>query len=214
MRYLSHVGIRVETLAQNSLSQDFSAKPSAGARVPRDALSTAQDLSQLSSGGSLCAPAAFLDEAYLSRRLTEALTPAVMLEGLGDKACLDVFVAVLQSDGGAFNAAAIGASLALADAGVGLRDLVCTASAAVVETEGAGEKVTWQAIADPTEEEILGAAGLVTIAMMPSWREVTVWDQCGKMSLEASSEAMDLARDGCATLHKLLKNCLVNEKVR
>lgn len=61
VRYMPHIGIRMETLAQHSLTIDFSSKTSGGARIPRDALSTAQDTSLLSSGGSLCAPAAFLD---------------------------------------------------------------------------------------------------------------------------------------------------------
>lgn len=213
----------METLAQHSLSQDFSSKSSGGARIPRDALGTAQDTSLLSSGGSLCAPAAFLDETYLSHRLQEALSPAVILDGLGNKMCIEVFVEVLQSDGGVFNASVVGASLALADAGVGLRDVVCASSAAVVKVEedstkgdnGKGKtknnnKVSYHAIADPTEDEILQASGVVTIAMMPNWREVTVWDQFGKMPVQASSDAMELARDGCVTMHKFLKNCLVN----
>lgn len=199
VRYMPHIGIRMETLAQHSLSHDFSSKTSGGARVPRDALSTAQDTALLSSGGSLCAPAAFLDETYLSHRLTEALAPSVMIDGLGNKMCIEVFVEVLQSDGGVFNAAVAGASLALTDAGVGMRDMVCAGSAAVMKVDDANAKggVSYRAVADPTEDEILLASGVVTIAMMPNWREVTVWDQFGKMSLKSSSEAMELARDGC-----------------
>merc|ERR1711957_1088818 len=155
-------------------------------------------------------PRPFFDETYLSRRLMEALTPAVKLEGLGNKMCIEIFITVLQSDGCVLNAAVAGASLALSDAGVGMRDLVCASSAAIMKVEDAEQKVSYRAIADPTEEEVLQALGLVTIAMMPNWREVTVLDQFGKMPLDGSSEAMDLARDGCVTLHRLLKNCLVN----
>ena len=217
----------METLAQHSLSQDFSSKTSGGARIPRDALGTAQDTSLLSSGGSLCAPAAFLDETYLSHRLYEALSPAVILKD-NSKMCVEVFVEVLQSDGGVFNAAVLGASLALVDAGVAMRDVVCAGSAAVMKVETTltttdatqvGKGVTAKqtdsshhhvVIADPTEEEILQASGVLTIALMPNWKEVTVWDQFGKMSMDSSSEAIELARDGCVTMHKFLKNCLLN----
>ena len=131
-----------------------------------------------------------------------------------NKMCVEVFVQVLQSDGGVLGACVMGASLALADAGVKMRDLVCASSAAVMmKTEdndgGKKKKVTYHAIADPTEDEILQACGVVTIAMMPNWKECTVWDQFGKMPIEASSEAMELARDGCVTCHKFLKTCLV-----
>ena len=233
---MHHIGIRMETLAQHSLSQDFSSKTSGGARIPRDTLGSAHDISLLSSGGSLCAPAAFLDETYLSHRLYEALLPAVILDdGLGNKMCIEVFVEVLQSDGGVFNAAVIGSSLALADAGIAMRDVVCAASAAVIKIEqddtdnntnakndddDAKKKKKkkkrsnndlYHAICDPTEDEILQASGVVTIALMPNLREVTVWDQFGKMPLDASTEAMELARDGCVTMHKFVKNCLMKE---
>lgn len=227
VRYMPHVGVRTETLARHSLSQDFSSKLPGGGRVPRDALGTAQDASPLSSGGSPCAPAVFLDETYLSHRLAEALAPAVVLNGPGGKTCVELFVEVLQGDGGVFAAAVAGASLALADAGVAMRDMVCAGSAAVLEAAGGGaaakgkagtgkgkkpENASYRAVADPTEDEILRASGVVTIAMMPSWREVTVWDQFGRMSLGASVEATELARDGCVALQKFLRNCLVNGK--
>ncbi|KAL7528486.1 hypothetical protein ACHAWF_002582 [Thalassiosira exigua] len=226
VRYLPHVGTRAETLARHALSQDFAPSRSAvpggggggggggGARVPRDALGTAQDASPFSSGGCPCSPAAFPDEAYLSGRLREALSPAVDAGGLGSKMCVEVFALVLQSDGGVLGAAIVGASLALADAGVGMRDVVCSGSAAVMklEDENEGGKASYRAVADPTEDEILRASGVVTIAAMPNWGEVTVWDQFGKMSMEASAEAMELARDGCATMHKFLKNCLLGDR--
>ena len=225
VRYMPHIGIRMETLAQHSLSHDFSSKSSTGgggARIPRDTLGTAQDISLLSSGGALCAPAAFMDETYLSQRLQEAISPSVILDGvLGNKMCIEVFVEVLQSDGGVFNAAVAGASLALADAGIAMRDVVCSASAAVMKVgedddnnnsdEKKKKKQQYHAIADPTEDEILQASGVVTIALMPNWREVTVWDQFGKMPLDASTQAMELARDGCVTMHKFLRNCLMND---
>ena len=218
---MPHIGIRMETLAQHSLSQDFSVSKttsSGGARIPRDTIGTAGDISLLSSGGSLCAPAAFLDETYLSHRLSEALSPSVISldEVMKSKMCIEVYVEVLQSDGGVFNAAVVGASLALADAGIAMRDVVCAASAAVMKIEDNNDdtkkKVKYVAIADPTEDEILQASGVVTIALMPNWREVTVWDQFGKMPLSASTEAMEIARDGCVTQHKFVKNCLSNDK--
>eukprot|EP00984_Skeletonema_dohrnii_P036623 scaffold37798_cov194-Skeletonema_dohrnii-CCMP3373.AAC.2 len=149
VRYMPHVGIRMATLANHSLAHDFSSTTTStssgggGARIPRDAISSAQDTSNL-LGGSVCAPTAFLDETYLSRRLYEALLPSVMADDdIGNKMCVEVFVQVLQSDGGVFGAAVMGASLALADAGVRMRDLVCASSAAVMmktDDDGGGKK--------------------------------------------------------------------------
>ena len=242
VRYMPHVGIRMSTLANHSLAHDFSSTSTSnigggGARIPRDAISSAQDTNNLLSGGSVCAPMAFLDETYLSRRLYEALLPSIIAydddnesEGGGgsnNKMCVEVFVQVLQSDGGVLGACVMGATLALVDAGVKMRDLVCASSAAVMkkttvdDTDNTNnndggkttkKKVTYHAIADPTEDEILQACGVVTIAMMPNWKECTVWDQFGKMPIEASSEAMELARDGCLTCFKFLKTCLVQQQ--
>ena len=252
VRYMPQVGIRMETLARHSLSHDFSSSSGtttsssssssggAAARVPRDSIGAAQDSSALSSGGSPCSPAAFADETHLSHRLREALLPAVVAPSDGGKTCVEVFVYVLQGDGCVFDAAVVGASLALADAGVPMRDVVTAGTAAVMmleddvdaaatttttttTTTGQDEDVggrrekkvidrvpRYAVVADPTEDEVLRACGVVTIALMPNWREVTVWDQFGKMSLEAGAEAMELARGGCATMHKFLRNCLTN----
>jgi ribonuclease PH len=222
----------METLARHSLANDFSSNSGSiagggggGAKIPRDSIGTANDTSNLLSG--ISAPAAFLDETYLSKRLYEAILPSVIVNQelmKSNKMCIEVFVQILQSDGGVFGASVMGASLALVDAGIPMRDLVCASSAAVMKMEERGDdddkggkkkkegkkgKVTYHAIADPTEDEILQSCGVVTIAMMPNWKECTVWDQFGKMSIEASSEAMELARDGCMTCHKFLKTCLL-----
>ena len=227
VRYMPHIGVRAETLARHSLSHDFSSSGVGGGaiaapRVPRDSLGTSQDSSALSSGASPCSPAAFADETHLSRRLLEALSPAVVAPSDGGKTVVEVFVYVLQGDGCVFDAAVVGASLALADAGVPMRDAVTAGTAAVMRlddddgaaattTATAGDAVVprYAVIADPTEDEVLRACGVVTIALMPNWREVTAWDQFGRMPSGATAEATELARCGCATMHKFLRNCLL-----
>ncbi|KAL7468398.1 hypothetical protein ACHAXS_008627 [Conticribra weissflogii] len=219
VRYLAQVGLRPESLARDSVGGDVSNSNSnsnaaaSGGRIPKDALSTSQDAAPYASSSS----AAWADETHLSRRLREALSPSVILDGLGRKRCVEVYVHVLQSDGGVLGAAVAAATLALVDAGVGVRDLVCVGSAAVVVVAGDAMGDDGNAerkevvLADPNEEELLRAEGVVTIAMMPNWREVTVWDQCGRMSIEASREAVEVARDGCVTVAKFLRNSLLDE---
>ena len=234
VRYMPHVGVRAETLARHSLSHDFSSSgvgggATAAPRVPRDSLGTSQDSSALSSGASPCSPAAFADETHLSRRLMEALSPAVVAPSDGGKTVVEVFVYVLQGDGCVFDAAVVGASLALADAGVPMRDAVTAGTAAVMRLDDNGGAATmttataargaavvprYAVIADPTEDEVLRACGVVTIALMPNWREVTAWDQFGRMPPGAAAEATELARCGCATMHKFLRNCLLTTTTR
>lgn len=68
------------------------------------------------------------EELELSRFLEQALTGAVRLETF-PKAVVDVYVTVLEDDGAALAAAINVASLALADAGVEMTDLVAACSA-------------------------------------------------------------------------------------
>lgn len=239
IRYMPHVGINIETVALHTLSHDFTTPSSSSSsssnnkdgsssgrggggvrRVPRDTISTAQDTALLSSGGSPCAPAAFTDETRLSHRLYEALVPALLLNDStlcggsgGSKTCIEVFVYILQCDGCAFDAAVTGASLALVDAKIPMKDVIVASTAAVVlkspSSSSSSNVDEYIAIADPTEEEILLAKGIVTIAIMPNIKEVTVFDQFGKMSLEECTQAMELANSGCVTMHKFVKNCLL-----
>jgi hypothetical protein len=238
VRYMPHVGINIETIALHTLSHDFTTSTSTSSsnnnnnkdgsasrgggsgvrRVPRDTISTAQDTALLSSGGSPCAPAAFTDETRLSHRLYEAILPALLLNdsilcgGSGSKTCIEVFVYILQSDGCVFDAAVTGATLALVDANIPMKDVIVASTAAVVLKSSSlslSNVEEFIAIADPTEEEILLAKGIVTIAIMPNIKEVTVFDQFGKMSIEECTQAIELAQAGCVTMHKFVKNCLL-----
>jgi ribonuclease PH len=47
------------------------------------------------------------------------------------------------------------------------------------------------------------------LAIMPNIKEVTVFDQFGKMSIEECTQAIELAQAGCVTMHKFVKNCLL-----
>ncbi|KAL7450522.1 hypothetical protein ACHAWC_002429, partial [Mediolabrus comicus] len=102
VRYMSNVGIRMETLARHSLANDFSSNSGSiatgggGAKIPRDSIGTANDTSNLQSG--ISAPAAFLDETYLSKRLYEAILPSVIVNQelmKSNKMCIEVFVQIL-----------------------------------------------------------------------------------------------------------------------
>ena len=165
--------------------------------------------------GQLRSSATTLDEIRLSSGLNDAIAPSVRLDRL-PKCVVDVFVLVLQSDGSVLPAAITAASLALADAGIELFDLVSSCSVAVVAGEetgkgasaGSGKKGD-SILADPNESELLKSRSQLTLAMLPNCREVSFWEQTGRISASASSEAIEVARDGCATVHKFMRECLV-----
>jgi exosome complex component MTR3 len=138
-------------------------------------------------------------EADLSSNLHAALLPSVPLEQF-PKCLLTVNVVILQDDGSALSACIVASSLALADANVELYDLVSSCAVAVLGS---------QIVADPTEEELAAADASVVLAILPSWKDVTLWQQLGKLSREQASQAVDLCQDGCRTLQRFMRQCLV-----
>jgi exosome complex component MTR3 len=141
-------------------------------------------------------------EADLSCNLHAALLPSVPLEQF-PKCLLTVNVTILQDDGSALSACIVAASLALADANVELYDLVSSCAVAVL---GSSQTI----VADPTEDELAAADASVVLAILPSWKDVTMWQQSGNLSREQASQAVDLCQDGCRTLHRFMRQCLVD----
>ena len=125
-----------------------------------------------------------------------------------------VHVTVLQADGAELAAAIVGASLALADAGVPLRDLA-PACAVCVAPAVASAAPAPRAVLDPCAAEASGAAGALTLAMSPASREVTQWRMRGCFDAAAGSPdgglaaAVELCVTGCAGMHELMRAALL-----
>lgn len=77
-------------------------------------------------------PAPSRREIEISKVLREALEPAVLLEQY-PRSRIDVFVEILQADGSTRVASLTAASLALADAGIYMRDLVIGVSVGLID---------------------------------------------------------------------------------
>ena len=168
-------------------------------------------------------------ESDLSRRLTAALLPVVILEKY-PKCTVVVTITVLQDDGSCLSAAITAASMALVDAQIELRDVVTSCTVAVVEKAAASsnnnadndddsdddddDEDRWVYLADPTQHEVTSAASvsvaLICLAMTPNHKEVTLWSQSGRLSSEMASQAMELCRDGCRTMHKFMRESWIS----
>ena len=226
VKFATQFAVRPETIALTKIADSISTGTGTG--VAGSAAST-QHLYQQQ------AP----EEIETSSRVYDAIFSSVPLRHL-QKSVLDVHIMVLQADGGVTSACIIAASLALADAGVELYDLVSSCSVAVAvdvdvdvyvasissstaanNNNNNGEqqavnknKYTTSAcaLADPTEDETNDADGVVTLAMSCSWNEVTFWNQTGRISGDASSRAMEVCKEGCSTIHQCMRQCLLSNK--
>ena len=147
-------------------------------------------------------------ERELAAALEAALRPSVLLDRF-PKAQVDVFCLCLDSGcgeggvdaplmGGELAVATMAASLALAHAGVEMRDLVCACSVACA-SGGAGEEALL--LLDPLASELPRAGGSLFVAAMTSYDAQTlqltreVWSDP-----EVLLEARELALDACRSL--------------
>jgi len=143
-------------------------------------------------------PAPSRREMEISKIIREALDPAVFAE-LYPRTTIDVFIEVLQSDGGTRGAGITAASLALADAGVPLRDLVVGCAAGKVED--------WIVLDLNDLEDKLGNADM-PVALLPRTGELTLLQMDGMFSPEEFEEALKLAIEGCRQIHAMQREAL------
>ena len=146
-------------------------------------------------------PAPSRREVEISKVMREALEPAVMLEDY-PRAAIDVFVEVLQSDGGSRCAGITAASVALADAGINMRDLVAACAAGKVD-----EKIVLD-INDTEDKE--GGADM-PVAYMPRLEQVTLLQLDGRLTTEQFKECIDKAVGGCKIVYEIQKKALMQK---
>ena len=143
-------------------------------------------------------PAPSRREVELSKVIKESLEPALFLE-LYPRTGVDVFVEVLQADGGTRCASITAAALAIADAGVPMRDLVVACAAG---------KVDDTVVLDLYDaEDKLGSAD-VPVACMPSLNAVTLLQMDGILSPDEFEKAVSMAMDGCKKIYDMQKEAL------
>ncbi|MCL1978253.1 MAG: exosome complex exonuclease Rrp41 [Candidatus Bathyarchaeota archaeon] len=143
-------------------------------------------------------PAPSRREVELSKVIRESLEPALFLE-LYPRTGVDVFIEVLQADGGTRCASITAAALAIADAGVPMRDLVVACAAG---------KVDDTVVLDLYDaEDKLGAAD-VPVAYMPSLNAITLLQMDGILTPDEFQQAVDLAMGGCKKIYEMQKEAL------
>ncbi len=143
-------------------------------------------------------PAPSRREVELSKVIKESLEPALFLE-LYPRTGIDVFIEVLQADGGTRCAAITAAALAIADAGVPMRDLVVGCAAG---------KVDDTVVLDLYDaEDKLGAAD-VPVAYMPSLNAITLLQMDGILEPAEFEKAVNMAMEGCKKIYEMQKEAL------
>jgi exosome complex component RRP41 len=143
-------------------------------------------------------PAPSRREIELSKVIREALEPAVFLEYY-PRTAIDVFIEILQADGGTRCAGITTAALALADAGIPMRDLVVACAAG---------KIEGKLVLDLMDLEDKYGEADVPLAMMPGINAVTLLQMDGSLTLEEFQNAVKMAMEGCKQIYEEQKKAL------
>lgn len=129
-----------------------------------------------------------------------ALLPSVNLQKFPNSV-VDVFIQILQADAGTRCAGITAASMALADAGVPMKDMVSAVSVGKV-----GDKIVVDL--DKDEEDHEEGATDIPIAVMGKSRKITLLQLDGKISPKELKEALDVGQIACKEILRVQQNAL------
>src|SRR6266496_4682621 len=146
-------------------------------------------------------PAPSRREVEISKVIREALEPALILEDY-PRATIDVYIEVLQADGGSRCAGITAASVALADAGINMRDMVSACAAGKVD-----DKIVLD-INDTEDKE--GDADM-PVAYMPHLEQVSLLQLDGILNEEQFNQCLDEAVKGCKIVYEVQRKALMQK---
>jgi len=134
----------------------------------------------------------------ISKVSREALEKIVFLEYF-PRTAINVFVEVLQADAGTRCVALTAASVALADAGIPMRDVITACAAGKVDDE---------IVLDLCQEEDNFGSADLPIAISPRTGMIHLMQMDGILTPEEFGKALDFATKGCLKVHEMQKKAL------
>jgi exosome complex component RRP41 len=143
-------------------------------------------------------PAPSRRDTEISMIMRDALEPALFLERY-PRSVIDVFVEILEADGGTRCASINAAAVALVDAGIPMKDLVASCAAG---------KYDGKLIIDLGDYEDKKGESDVPVAYMPKIEHVTLLQMDGILTPEETNESIKNAIKGCLQVYEIQKEAL------
>jgi len=134
----------------------------------------------------------------ISKIIAEALESVVLTE-LYPRASIDVYIEILQANAGTRCAGLTAASVALADAGIPMRDIV--PAVAVGKADG-------HVLLDLNKEEDNYGQADVPLAIIPKTNEIVLMQMDGNMTREEFDKAIGMGVEACHEVYRLQKDAL------
>jgi len=135
----------------------------------------------------------------ISKVSREALDPVILREYY-PKAAIEVYVEILQSDAGTRTAGINAASVALADAGVPMRDLVSSVAVG---------KVGGEVVLDLNAVEDNYGEADMPIAMIARRNTITALQMDGNLTKDEFEKGLKLAMKACQQIYELQRTALI-----
>lgn len=136
----------------------------------------------------------------ISMVIASALNPVIDLSAFPN-AVVDIYVDLPQTDAGTRCAAISAAAIALADAGIPMKDIV--SSVAVGQVDG-----TVVADLNYNEEAYPGIVSDIPVAMMHNTKEVTLLQMDGEISKQNLMKALEIAKKATEKVYQLQRKAL------
>ena len=137
----------------------------------------------------------------ISKVISEALENVILLEKF-PRASIDVYIEVLNAEAGTRCAGLTAAAVALADAGIPMKDIPVSCAAGKIEN---------QVVLDlGKQEDNFGDADL-PVAISPRTGEILLLQMDGHLTLEEFDKALDLAIKGCHIISEIQKKALMEK---
>ena len=143
-------------------------------------------------------PAPSRRELELSKVIRESLEPSIMSEYF-PRATIDLFIEVLQADAGTRCAGITAASLALADAGIPMRELVAGCAAG---------KIEGKVVLDLSDIEDKQGEADLPVALMPKSNVISLLQMDGSLSEDEFKEALDMSTGACRKIYEMQRDAL------
>uniref|UniRef100_A0A672KLJ8 Putative exosome complex component RRP41 n=1 Tax=Sinocyclocheilus grahami TaxID=75366 RepID=A0A672KLJ8_SINGR len=130
----------------------------------------------------------------MSLHLKQTFEAAVLTE-LYPRSQIDIYVKILQADGGNYSACVNAATLALVDAGIPMRDYVCACTAGFVEDTP---------LADLCHAEESGGGTSLALALLPRSGNIALLQMDARLHQDHLDALIEAAMTACKGLSKVL----------
>ncbi|XP_033625737.1 exosome complex component RRP41-like [Asterias rubens] len=130
----------------------------------------------------------------MSLNLQRTFEAAIMTH-LYPRSQIDIYVQILQADGGNYCACVNAATLAIIDAGIPMRDYICACSAGFISDTPLVD-ISYL-------EESLGGPEMI-LAVLPKSEQIALFQSNSRLHVDNLSQVLDMAMKGCKDVYTVL----------